>query len=541
MLAGRLLVLTALAGWMVVVAAATDDWDTARRGFVRLLGRGDAEQTGLTERRLEETRQQLIGAVPSAGSIRTTLAGQWADRLAELLEENPDAETELRALIREIQAVPHAEVRSASSHAASANGVASTSAAAEPAPEHPGSLAARSELADSIGLAGGRAAARDQFAAPTPVAERVPYRVGMDDHEVVATIAAGDAAGIAATYDKYAADLYGYCQWMLRQPTDAAEALRDTFITAAAVPGDLLEAPGLRPWLYSVARQECKRRLKATWAADGDAGPAGQPASAGQQDAAAGQATDETQPIPVVRERANPADQPTDETIQFRAVDQPADPADQPTDETIQFRAVDQPANPADGLTGVSGASERAELRTQIRAVLAELKPRAREVAELTLWHGLHDADLAIALGVSRRRAHTLTARARGQVEEALGALLIARTGREACPELDALLADNNKCEMCAARTLGALRLAAIPGLLPLPELPPWLREQILAICDSTTPTGVADHRRRVRRVESVRSARFSTAIVIVLCVLLVVAASRYVVIPLVGALFKLL
>jgi DNA-directed RNA polymerase specialized sigma24 family protein len=58
------------------------------------------------------------------------------------------------------------------------------------------------------------------------------------------------------------------CCWMLRRPTDAAEAPQDTFVIAAATPGDMMEAPKLRPWLYSVARQECQRRLGAKSAAD---------------------------------------------------------------------------------------------------------------------------------------------------------------------------------------------------------------------------------------------------------------------------------
>ena len=81
----------------------------------------------------------------------------------------------------------------------------------------------------------------------------------MDDREVVAAIAAGDPAGIAVAYDRHAAGLYGYCHWMLAQPADAAEAVRDTFVVAATL-GDLPEAPKLRPWLYAVARNECLRR-----------------------------------------------------------------------------------------------------------------------------------------------------------------------------------------------------------------------------------------------------------------------------------------
>lgn len=201
MLAERLLALTALAGRMVVVAAATDEWETARSGFAQLLGRGDPEQIRLDEQRLEETREQLTGAAgPGAGLIRTTLARQWAGRLADLLEENPDAEAELQALVHEMQAVPRAETPAASDHAVSANGAGRTGAAGEPALEHPGALAARSELAYSIGQAGDAAAARDQFAALLPVRERV---CGLEHAETVAvwyqlahwTALTGDQAG----------------------------------------------------------------------------------------------------------------------------------------------------------------------------------------------------------------------------------------------------------------------------------------------------------------------------------------------------------
>ncbi len=207
-MAERLLALTALAGRMVVVAAATDEWGTARRGFARLMGRGDAEQTRLTERQLEETREQLTRAAgPSAGQIRTTLAALWAGRLAELLEENPDAEAELQALVREIQAVPHAEMRPASSHAASAYGVASTNAAAEPAPKHPDTLTNRHNLANFTGYAGDAAAARDQFAALLPVRERVSGRDHPDTLAAKFSLAywTGRAGDAAAARDQFAA------------------------------------------------------------------------------------------------------------------------------------------------------------------------------------------------------------------------------------------------------------------------------------------------------------------------------------------------
>src|SRR3989440_10179324 len=55
----------------------------------------------------------------------------------------------------------------------------------------------------------------------------------MDDSEILAGLEAGDPAGLAAAYDRYAAPLYGYCRWMLRDPGQAAKALRETFAVVA--------------------------------------------------------------------------------------------------------------------------------------------------------------------------------------------------------------------------------------------------------------------------------------------------------------------
>jgi RNA polymerase sigma factor (sigma-70 family) len=278
----------------------------------------------------------------------------------------------------------------------------------------------------------------------------------MDDREVVAAIAAGNPAGITEAYDRYAAALYAYCQWMLDQPADAAEALQATFVVAAATIGDLSEDSQLRPWLYALARREGQRRLRTT--------------------------------VPVHHGQAG-----------------------------------------TDGLCDVRGEFTPAELLSIIRGILAELPPREREVIELSLRHELHDADLAETLGISWSRAHALTERARGRLEKALGALLVARTGREACPVLGALLADWNgyltdeardliaghveRCQRCAARRLGELRPAALSGLQPLASLPSGLREQVLRLSSAATPDAVAYRRRATRRAESAWLSRILQAI----------------------------
>ena len=130
---------------------------------------------------------------------------------------------------------------------------------------------------------------------------------------------------------------------------------------------------------------------------------------------------------------------------------------------------------------------------------------------------------------MSGSRAHALASRARGRLEEALSALHIALTRREACPVLGELLADWDgqlteqtrdlvvrhieECQTCAHHEWGALRPAAFSRLLPLAPLPPELREQVLSLCTSTAEDAVAYRRRVARHAKWIWSARFSQAI----------------------------
>lgn len=104
-LVAALMALAVLAGNTVVTAAATDAWAAARKGFARLLGRGDPDKTKAAERRLEETRDQITQATGAdLETVRAALEAQWTTRLADLLEDDPGLEVELRALVDQIQA-----------------------------------------------------------------------------------------------------------------------------------------------------------------------------------------------------------------------------------------------------------------------------------------------------------------------------------------------------------------------------------------------------------------------------------------------------
>jgi RNA polymerase sigma factor (sigma-70 family) len=263
----------------------------------------------------------------------------------------------------------------------------------------------------------------------------------MEDPEVVAAIVAGDPAGLAEAYDRYATPLYSYCRSLLREPADAADAVQDTFLVATAKLRDLRDPGRLRTWLYAVARNECFRRLRA-----------GKALSALEE-------------------------------------------------------AADVPATGAD----IGAATERAELSQLIRAAMDGLNPGDRDVIELSLVSELEGDELAAALGVSRNHAHALLSRARGQLERSLGALIVARTGRDACAALDAMLAgwDGHltvlmrkrisrhieDCDICGERKRRELTPALFAGALPIVALPaalsPGFREQLLRVLADRSPAGL--------------------------------------------------
>jgi RNA polymerase sigma factor (sigma-70 family) len=269
----------------------------------------------------------------------------------------------------------------------------------------------------------------------------------MDDREAVAAVVAGDQVGLADIYDRYAASLYGYCRSMLHEPADAADAVQDTFVIAAARLNGLRDPRKLRPWLYAVARNECHRKL---------------------------------------RSREAPAE----------------------IEETEDVTAAE-----------IGESAQRAELRELVRAAISGLNPPDREVIELNLRHDLDGADLAAVLGVSRSHAHAMASRARSQLERSLGVLLVARTGRRACPALDMMLADWDgrltillrkrvsrhieQCDECGERKRSALRPAMLFGLPALPLLPPRLRDRVLHLCADETPIALETKRSVVKQAGS--------------------------------------
>ncbi|HEV8115189.1 MAG TPA: sigma-70 family RNA polymerase sigma factor, partial [Acidimicrobiales bacterium] len=101
------------------------------------------------------------------------------------------------------------------------------------------------------------------------------------------------------------------------------------------------------------------------------------------------------------------------------------------TDEVDELRSVD---------VDMDRGTHASDLQELVWAAAAGLSERDQALLDLNVRQGLGGQDLADAMGTSLDNSYVMLSRLRDQVERSLGALLIARLGREECEELDAIL-----------------------------------------------------------------------------------------------------
>jgi RNA polymerase sigma factor (sigma-70 family) len=155
-------------------------------------------------------------------------------------------------------------------------------------------------------------------------------------------------------------------------------------------------------------------------------------------------------------------------------------------------------------------SAENTALRDLVWAAAAGLADRDRAMLDLHLRQGLDGAELGEAMGMSAAHAYVQLNRLRSQVERSLGALLVARTGREECADLDALLVDWDGtltpiirkrvarhvegCETCGARKRRMVSPWALLATVPIVLAPLGLRDRVLEqawpIAASSSSTG---------------------------------------------------
>lgn len=170
----------------------------------------------------------------------------------------------------------------------------------------------------------------------------------------------------------------------------------------------------------------------------------------------------------------------------LRGRPRPGSPPEPAPEDTL---AVD----PVTGLT-------TAEIEELVWAAAESISRRDREVFELAVRHDLPAAEIEAVLGVSSSEVHARLTRARAQLKQGLGALMVARTGTQDCLDLAELLDDwdgrltppirkqvlrhMESCHVCTERRGRKLRPSllvsayAAASHLPVPDLL-WSRVEL--------------------------------------------------------------
>ncbi|HEY3882763.1 MAG TPA: sigma-70 family RNA polymerase sigma factor [Trebonia sp.] len=270
----------------------------------------------------------------------------------------------------------------------------------------------------------------------------------MRDGEMVTAIVAGEPGGLAAAYDRYAAPLHAYCRTLLTEPADAANAVQDTFVIAAAKLSGLRDPDRLRPWLYAVARNECHRRLR-------------------------------------TQANITSLDEAADATDQFAAID--VDPERAGLRELVS--AAMAGLNP--GEREIIELNLRQELHGSDLAVVLGV-PRNQAHALASRARGQFETALGTLLVARSGRASCakldeLLADWDGQ----LTVLLRKRLSRHI-----------EHCDQCGQRKRRELHPAMLLSLLPAAVLPDGLRAEVLRLVASTEPDDTAGREAVATRAE---------------------------------------
>ena len=198
------------------------------------------------------------------------------------------------------------------------------------------------------------------------------------DESLVAAALDGSPDARAEIYRRYADRVHTMCVHMLSDRDEAADVCGQVFLTAFDRLGQLRDATRLRAWIFAITRHEVYRRTR------------------------------RRRRIELIGEVERMDQLHTDQLLHI------GDEADE----------------------DVIGA---AELVAVVRAAADGLDDKDRMVLELQLQE-LGGDEMAEALGTTTSTAYQQVHRMKERFERSLGALLIARTGRADCDELDELL-----------------------------------------------------------------------------------------------------
>lgn len=191
---------------------------------------------------------------------------------------------------------------------------------------------------------------------------------------------AGDQHAFAELYNRYFDPVYDFVARMTRNRDEAADIAQDTFLKAMNALGGLQKGASFKSWIFTIARNTALNRLEKA---------------------------SRTRPLAF-------EDNEGDE-VSFDVVD------------TSRF------SDPQE-------AAQAGAIASLVWEAAAGLDPKQLTLLDLHLRQGLDSGEIADVLGVTKNNGYVMLNRLKKAVEEAIGAFIMFKTGRQYCESLDAVL-----------------------------------------------------------------------------------------------------
>jgi RNA polymerase sigma factor (sigma-70 family) len=171
----------------------------------------------------------------------------------------------------------------------------------------------------------------------------------------------------------------------------------------------------------------------------------------------------------------------------------------------VRERKRTQVSSEIDDVVEMNTSDGEIDARELVWAAAAGLAASDRDILDLHLRQGLDGQELADALGVAPNVANVALHRVRTRLEQSVGAVLLAKTSKQECPELDGLMADGlnplarkriarhvESCSICDERRRVMTSPAVLFAATPLALAPLLLRDQILQSVGTARAAGAA-------------------------------------------------
>lgn len=191
---------------------------------------------------------------------------------------------------------------------------------------------------------------------------------------------AGDQHAFAELYNRYFDPVYDFVSRMTRNRDEAADIAQDTFLKAMNALGGLQKGASFKSWIFTIARNTALNRLE------------------------------KASRIRPLTFEDNEGDE-----VSFDVVD------------------TDRFSNPEE-------AAQAGAIASLVWEAATGLDPRQLSLLDLHLRQGLDSGEIADVLGVTKNNGYVMLNRLKKAVEEAIGAFIMFKTGRQYCESLDAAL-----------------------------------------------------------------------------------------------------